>query len=130
VRADGSERVAVRRRAPAARWPAEGCARFLEPWRTSRGYPNGLGWGGAAWPREHLAVGHGGSAWPCSGLTGPRLAVASTLEHLGVQGKRDRERGKTEECGAVLATVALNHGGAPVTFEMGGRDNAAHLGLD
>jgi hypothetical protein len=71
-----------------------------------------------------------GSAWPCSGLPGPRLAVASSPEHLGVQWKRGQERGKTEECGAVLATVTLNHGGAPVTFGTGGGDNAALLGLD
>jgi hypothetical protein len=33
--------------------------------------------------------------------------VASSPEHLGVMGKRGRERGKAEECGAVLATVTL-----------------------
>jgi hypothetical protein len=36
------------------------------------------------------------------------MAVASSPEHLRVIGRRERERGKAENYGVVLATVTLN----------------------
>jgi hypothetical protein len=53
--------------------------------------------------------------------------VASTPEHLGVMGKRGRERGKAEECGAVLTTVTLTT--AELRWHLGRAEAAMRLSL-
>jgi hypothetical protein len=47
-----------------------------------------------------------GGAWPRSGLAWPAFAVASTLEHLWLVGKKEHALGKAEVHGAVLATAS------------------------
>jgi hypothetical protein len=51
--------------------------------------------------------------------------VASSPEHLCVMGKRGRERGKAEECGAVSATVTLTM--AELQWHLGRAEAAMRL---
>jgi hypothetical protein len=47
-----------------------------------------------------------GDARPCFGPAWPAFAVASSLEHLRVIGKKEQALGKAEVHGAMLATVS------------------------